>query len=305
MTQSRAGPLSAASVRREHGDLTELDELVVGPQLRERLRRATHPGKQLESAPAVPPVGERLRRDRTDAGASPRNRRAGVERLRLHRDPELAARRVARDDRVGHAACLPWSRGEDRGSACRADDPTARPGHLGSLRGSRRAAQRGVGRLLVHLVPHAQCREDPYATTATARSRNGWFEEDRAHAALVFDGEVAVGWCQFGAPDELPNINHRKEYEAGVERAPDYRLTCFFVDKRYRRQGVAAAALGGALELIAQSWWWDRRGLPAGHRRQEDHRFLPLQRHPQPLRAGWVHLFPPQGQEPLRDGQDG
>ena len=78
-------------------------------------------------------------------------------------------------------------------------------------------------------------------------------QEDRAHAALVFDGDVAVGWCQYGPPDELPNINHRKEYEAGVDRPPDYRLTCFFVDKKYRRQGVAAAALGGALELIAQS----------------------------------------------------
>ena len=33
---------------------------------------------------------------------------------------------------------------------------------------------------------------------------------------------------------------------------PDYRLTCFFVDKKYRRKGVAAVALRGALELIAQ-----------------------------------------------------
>lgn len=32
---------------------------------------------------------------------------------------------------------------------------------------------------------------------------------------------------------------------------PDYRLTCFFVDRRHRREGVAAAALGGALTLIA------------------------------------------------------
>jgi GNAT superfamily N-acetyltransferase len=28
-------------------------------------------------------------------------------------------------------------------------------------------------------------------------------------------------------------------------------LTCFFVDRRYRRKGVAAAALDGALKLIA------------------------------------------------------
>jgi GNAT superfamily N-acetyltransferase len=77
--------------------------------------------------------------------------------------------------------------------------------------------------------------------------------EGRAHAALVFDGEVAVGWCEYGTPEELPNINHRKEYEEGLERLPDYRLTCFFIDRRYRRQGVSAVALRGALDLIAQA----------------------------------------------------
>jgi GNAT superfamily N-acetyltransferase len=75
----------------------------------------------------------------------------------------------------------------------------------------------------------------------------------RAHAALVFDGDVAVGWCEYGAPRELPNINHRKEYEARLGEPPDYRLTCFFIDRRYRRQGVSAVALRGALELIAQA----------------------------------------------------
>jgi GNAT superfamily N-acetyltransferase len=77
--------------------------------------------------------------------------------------------------------------------------------------------------------------------------------EGRAHAALVFDGEVAVAWCEYGTPEELPNIYHRKEYEAGLDRAPDYRLTCFFVDRNHRRRGVAAVALQGALELIAQA----------------------------------------------------
>ena len=77
--------------------------------------------------------------------------------------------------------------------------------------------------------------------------------EGRAHAALVFDGAEAVAWCEYGSPAELPNINHRKEYEASVDRLPDYRLTCFFVHKKYRRQGLADVALGGALDLIAQA----------------------------------------------------
>jgi GNAT superfamily N-acetyltransferase len=96
--------------------------------------------------------------------------------------------------------------------------------------------------------------KDKARTAQTNRAlKERLVSEDRAHAALVFDGDLAVAWCQFGTPDELPNINHRKEYEAGQDRSPDYRITCFFVDKKYRRKGVAAVALHGALELIARA----------------------------------------------------
>ena len=64
-----------------------------------------------------------------------------------------------------------------------------------------------------------------------------------------FDGDDCVGWCQFGSPDELPRIKHRRAYVvAGLEREPDWRITCFFVDKATGASGVAAAALAGALE---------------------------------------------------------
>ena len=77
--------------------------------------------------------------------------------------------------------------------------------------------------------------------------------EGKAHAALVFEGDAAVGWCQFGTPEELPSIFHRKEYEAGLVSSPDYRLTCIFVDRNHRREGVAAVAVHGALDLIARA----------------------------------------------------
>lgn len=76
-------------------------------------------------------------------------------------------------------------------------------------------------------------------------------ETDHAHAALVFDGDKAVGWAQYGSPTELPGIAHRREYLKQVEVLPDYRITCFFVDRAYRRRGVSAVALDGALTLIA------------------------------------------------------
>lgn len=86
--------------------------------------------------------------------------------------------------------------------------------------------------------------------------------QGRAHAALVFDGDLAVGWCQYGSPEELPGIHHRKDYEAGLVQLPDYRLTCIYVDKAYRKRGVAAAALRGALDLIAASGGGRVEGYP-------------------------------------------
>jgi GNAT superfamily N-acetyltransferase len=87
--------------------------------------------------------------------------------------------------------------------------------------------------------------------------------EGIAHAALVFDGDAAVAWCQYGSPDELPNIHHRKEYEATrADELPDYRITCIFVDRDYRRRGVAGVALRGALELIAKAGGGVVEGYP-------------------------------------------
>jgi len=76
--------------------------------------------------------------------------------------------------------------------------------------------------------------------------------EGRAHAALVYDGATSVGWCQFGSPDELPRIKNQRDYREGLTVLPDWRITCFFVDKAYRGQGVASAALKGALDEIAR-----------------------------------------------------
>ena len=33
--------------------------------------------------------------------------------------------------------------------------------------------------------------------------------------------------------------------------SPDWRISCFFVDRDHKREGVAKAALGGALRIIA------------------------------------------------------
>jgi GNAT superfamily N-acetyltransferase len=88
--------------------------------------------------------------------------------------------------------------------------------------------------------------------TANRTEKERRVREGRAHAALVFDGLTCVGWCQFGPTDELPRIKNKRAYLEGLAALPDWRITCFFVDKAYRGQGVAAAALKGALQEIGR-----------------------------------------------------
>lgn len=75
--------------------------------------------------------------------------------------------------------------------------------------------------------------------------------EGRAHAALVFDGDEALAWAQYGSVQELGNIHHRKQWEQTVTHVPDFRITCVFVDRRHRKHGLAEVAVRGALALIA------------------------------------------------------
>ncbi|UVY82964.1 GNAT family N-acetyltransferase [Brachybacterium sp. NBEC-018] len=95
-------------------------------------------------------------------------------------------------------------------------------------------------------------------------------EEGVAHAALVIredaDGEEAVAWAEYGTPGQLPGLHHRQQYFADLENAgesePDYRVTCIFVDRRFRRHGLVTRALDGALALIAQDGGGVVEGYP-------------------------------------------
>ncbi|GAA2175982.1 GNAT family N-acetyltransferase [Agrococcus versicolor] len=94
-------------------------------------------------------------------------------------------------------------------------------------------------------------------------------EEGRAHAALVMVGDEAVAWAELGSPDELPGIHHAKQYLAEADLVPDYRVTCIFVDRRFRRQGYAKVALAGALGMIGTQGGGIVEGYPheVGERR--------------------------------------
>ena len=97
--------------------------------------------------------------------------------------------------------------------------------------------------------PEAGQKGVDYRTAKQERVRTG-----RAHAALVLDKDgLAQGWCQFGSPEELPGIKHLREYDKDPPVRPDWRITCFYVDRRHRGQGIARVALEGALDQIARA----------------------------------------------------
>ena len=106
---------------------------------------------------------------------------------------------------------------------------------------------------------HTMSAEKERTYEANRSLKRRLVDEGRAHAALVYDGDEAVAWCEYGGPAELPNIYHRKQYDEELDVLPDYRITCIFVDKRYRRRGCRrwrskapstsmAAAGGGVVE---------------------------------------------------------
>jgi hypothetical protein len=85
-----------------------------------------------------------------------------------------------------------------------------------------------------------------------------------AHASLVFQGDECVGWCQFGAPGEVPRIKNRAAYEKGRTSWPDWRIGCCYTGSGRRRRGVATTALAGALDLIAGLGGGTVEGYPEG-----------------------------------------
>jgi GNAT superfamily N-acetyltransferase len=85
------------------------------------------------------------------------------------------------------------------------------------------------------------------------REKRELVERECSHGILVYAKGEPVGWCQYGPKEELPRIENSRKYrglapEGGTDRL--WRITCFVVDKRYRKRGIASAALKAALEAI-------------------------------------------------------
>src|SRR5262249_56872254 len=88
---------------------------------------------------------------------------------------------------------------------------------------------------------HAELSRTDAAQNRAGKERR--VGEGRAHAALVFDDDgTAQGWCQYGGPEELPGIKHRREYDKDAPPRPDWRITCVYLHNKHPGRGNPPAA---------------------------------------------------------------
>jgi ribosomal protein S18 acetylase RimI-like enzyme len=121
------------------------------------------------------------------------------------------------------------------------------------------------------------------------RQKKALVDRGCARGILVYSEGEPVGWCQYGLSCELPRIDSSRRYRSivskdrprekqpqegqrlhaaslenpdrkihGLQRGAEvpsrlWRITCFVVDKRYRRRGVASSALKAALNAIKRN----------------------------------------------------
>ena len=64
---------------------------------------------------------------------------------------------------------------------------------------------------------------------------------------LAFDGEPAVGWCQLTPRQDLAWLNRKRALEP-VDALPVWSISCFYVRRGYRRQGIMSALIVAALK---------------------------------------------------------
>jgi GNAT superfamily N-acetyltransferase len=84
------------------------------------------------------------------------------------------------------------------------------------------------------------------------REKKALVEQGRSHGILVYAQGEPVGWCQYGLREELPRIENNPKYPklaTGSHKAM-WRITCFVVQRKYRRRGVASAVLRAVLTAI-------------------------------------------------------
>jgi GNAT superfamily N-acetyltransferase len=110
--------------------------------------------------------------------------------------------------------------------------------------------------------------DSPTRQEANRRDHRNLLLRGHAQGVLVYRSGQPVGWCQFGHREDLPRIDRGRKYKQiapSLGEPPRWRITCFFVDRPYRRAGIARVALHEALAAIERHGGGVVEAYPATH----------------------------------------
>jgi GNAT superfamily N-acetyltransferase len=63
----------------------------------------------------------------------------------------------------------------------------------------------------------------------------------------LYDGK-AIGWCAFAPREEYIKLANSRVHKP-IDDLPVWSITCFFIDKEFRRMGVSVALLKGVVDI--------------------------------------------------------
>ena len=111
--------------------------------------------------------------------------------------------------------------------------------------------------LLDHGGPAARCWCMAYRIGPGYRRRpadenraalRGVVEQGPPPGLLAFHDDLAVGWCQVTPRDDVPALDAAWRLRR-VDDVPVWAISCFYVRKGHRRDGVMGALVRGAVDL--------------------------------------------------------
>lgn len=76
-------------------------------------------------------------------------------------------------------------------------------------------------------------------------------DSGRTPGLLAYVDGVPAGWCALEPREAYPGLA-RSRILALVDETPVWSVTCFFVDRRYRRQGLTVALLRAVVDYVKE-----------------------------------------------------
>lgn len=70
----------------------------------------------------------------------------------------------------------------------------------------------------------------------------------RPAGILCFYERQAIGWCAFAPREDYLKLKNSRVHKP-IDDKPVWSITCFFIDKQFRRMGVSVAMLKGVIEI--------------------------------------------------------